>query len=189
MSIVALHDRLLAHPPRKGFPALLCITGASGVGKTSALASVRERIEPRVLPTLHFDSLGVPPADEMHLGWESPRAWQKAMTWHWVRTAITVYRTRPLVFLEGQFDPQYALAACTANGMRFKIALLDIDTSTRAQRLARRDQPELATDEMTTWAAYLRETTAQYGGVIVDASPALDAVVDRLCELALELVS
>jgi len=189
MSVGALHDRLLAHPPRRGAPALLCITGASGAGKTAALATVRQRIESRILPLLHLDSLGVPSTEEMELGWDSGRAWQKAMTWHWVRTAITVYRTRPLVLFEGQFDPQYALAACTANGLRHKIALLDVDASTRKQRLERRDQPQLATDDMTTWAAYLRETTPQYGGVIVDATPELEIVVDKLCALALELVS
>jgi hypothetical protein len=189
MSVVALHDRLRAHPPRRGAPALLCITGASGAGKTAALATLRQRIEPRLLPLLHFDSLGVPSDEEMELGWESGRAWQKSMTWHWVRTAITVYRTRPLVFFEGSFDPQYALAACTANGLRFKIVVLDADATTRKERLARRDEPHLATDDMTTWANYLRETTLQYGGVLVDASSELDAVVDALCVHALELIA
>src|SRR5262245_19580669 len=79
MSLAALHDRLLSIPPRRGSPALLCITGASGTGKTAALAYIRNCIAPSVLPTLAFDSLGVPPTHEMELGWDTPRAWQKAM--------------------------------------------------------------------------------------------------------------
>ena len=41
---------------------------------------------------------------------------------------------------------------------------------------------------MTTWAAYLKETTVQLGGIVVDSGCALDELVDKLCALALELV-
>jgi len=162
-------------------PALLCITGASGTGKTTALTYLREHIDEHVLPLLYFDSLGVPHEAEMELGWDTGRGWQKAMTWHWVRTAVSVFRTKPLVMLEGQFDPQYALAACTANGVRFKIALLDADAATCSQRRAQ------AVDG--TWVAYLRETGQQLGCTVVDASRQPAHVVDDLCALALQLVS
>ncbi|HEX5062174.1 MAG TPA: hypothetical protein VFV99_22545 [Kofleriaceae bacterium] len=169
-------------------PALLCITGASGAGKTAALCALREKIEARVLPTLAFDSLGVPSEGEMQSAWDSPRGWQKAMTYHWVYTAKHVYRTHPLVVLEGSFDPQYAIAACAAHRVRSLVVLLHTDDGVRSDRLGKRGQPELATAEMTSWASYLQEQTQQLGGVVVDASPAIDHVVDAICTHALPLL-
>jgi hypothetical protein len=170
-------------------PALLCITGASGAGKTTLLETLRTKVEPRHLPTLAFDSLGVPTLEQMVAGWESGRGWQKAMTWHWVQTAKNVFRTHPLVVLEGSFDPQYAIAACTANRMRFAIVCLHAADDVRRERLVKRGQPELANDEMSTWAAYLREHTQQLGGHVVDATPDVDNVVDAVCAHAIGLLA
>src|SRR4029079_3387965 len=99
--------------------------------------------ERRRTPTRAFDALGVPPESEMSLGWDDPRGWQKAMTWHWVYTARHVYRTRPLVVLEGSFDPQYAIAACNAHPDALRVVVLDVDPATCRDRLARRGEPEL----------------------------------------------
>jgi len=189
MSSSALRQTLTAHPPYAAPPALLAITGASGAGKTAAVAALHRCIEPRVLPVLCFDSLGVPTAEEMRVVWESPRAWQKAMTWFWVRAAKTVHRTRPLVVLEGSFDPQYALAACSANGIaRLQLAVLDADVAVLEKRLAARGQRELANADLGPWATYLRDSTKTLGGAIVDASRDLSEVVEALCALALPLV-
>jgi hypothetical protein len=188
MSVATLRERVMHLVGKPTTPALLCITGASGAGKTTALHALRSRIEPRALPTLAFDSLGVPSDDEMHAAWESPRGWQKSMTYHWVHTAKHVYRTHPLVVLEGQFDPQYAIAACSAHRIRFAVVLLHATDDIRRERLAKRGQPELATDDMTTWASYLRESTQQLGGAIVDAAPAIEQVLDAICAHALPLV-
>jgi hypothetical protein len=185
-AIAALRDQLTAYPARRGTPSLLAITGASGAGKTALAHRIRELVPP--LPALCFDSLGVPSADEMILGWDDGRAWQKAMTWHWVQTTKQVYRTRPLVLLEGSFDPQYAVAACHANRIPLRVIVLDIDPSTRQARLAARGQPELATDDMTSWAAYLRDSAKPLGGYVVDARGTLDDVVDRVCAIARELL-
>jgi hypothetical protein len=189
MSVATLRERVMHLVGKPTTPALLCITGASGTGKTAALDALRARIEARALPTLAFDSLGVPPEDDMHAAWESPRGWQKSMTYHWVHTAKHVYRTHPLVVLEGQFDPQYAIAACSAHRIRFAVVLLHATDDIRRARLAARGQPELATDEMTTWASYLHESTQQLGGAIVDAAPAIEQVVDAICVHALPLVA
>jgi hypothetical protein len=188
VTIATLRDRLRSLAGRAGSPALLCVTGASGAGKTAAIEHLRDAIEPRLLPTLSFDSLGVPSAEAMLAGWESPRGWQKAMTWHWVQTARNVYRTHPLVVLEGQFDPQYAIAACSANRMRTAIVLLHADDSVRRERVKQRGQPELATDDMNNWASYLQEQTKLLGGVVLDASRALGEVVAAICGEAVSLV-
>ncbi len=188
MSVTTLREHLAGQVGKPATPALLCITGASGVGKSTALAAIRERIESRMLPALAFDSLGVPSPDEMEAAWESPRGWQKAMTYHWVYTAKHVYRTHPLVVLEGQFDPQYAIAACSAHRVRFAVVLLDADVAICRERLAARGQPELATAEMATWAAYLRESAQQLGGTIIDACAPLETIRDAICMHALPLL-
>lgn len=188
MSVATLRERVHALAGKPTTPALLCITGASGAGKTAALCALRERIEARVLPTLAFDSLGVPSADEMQAAWDSPRGWQKAMTYHWIYTAKHVYRTHPLVVIEGSFDPQYAIAACSAHRVKFAVVLLHADDGVRRERLAKRGQPDLATTDMDSWATYLHEQTTSLGGAVVDASPAIEQVVDAICTHALPLV-
>ena len=188
MSVATLRERVMAMAGKPSTPALLCITGASGAGKTAALGALRERIEPRVLPTIAFDSLGVPSQDEMHAAWESPRGWQKAMTYHWVYTAKHIYRTHPLVVLEGSFDPQYAIAACTAHRVKFAVVLLHAEPDVRRERLAKRGQAELDNTEMTSWASYLQEQTQVLGGAVVDAAPALNVVVDAICAHAVPLI-
>jgi hypothetical protein len=189
VSIDVLRQRVTALAGKRGTPALLCVTGASGTGKTATLTALRAKIESRLLPTLLFDSLGVPSESEMKEGWESGRGWQKAMTWHWVQTAKNVFRTHPLVVLEGSFDPQYAIAACTANRMPFAVVLLHTADDVRRERLGKRGQPELATDDMCSWASYLHESTKQLGGHVVDASGEIESVVAGLCAHAITLLT
>jgi hypothetical protein len=184
-----LRDHLRLNAAFNGCPALLAVTGASGVGKTTVLQALRDKIDARLLPLMAFDSLGVPSEDEMTRCWEAPRGWQKMMTYHWVYTARQIYRMRPLVILEGQFDPQYAIAACSAHRMKYRVALLDVDDATRTARLTRRGQPELATKDMATWAAYLAENTRSLGGTIVDATGAPEAVAAAVATIAFELVT
>jgi broad-specificity NMP kinase len=188
MSVVRLRERVMARAGKPATPALLCITGASGAGKTTAVAALRGHIDRRVLPTLELDMLGVPSVEEMHAAWESPRGWQKAMTWHWVHTARHVYRTHPLVVLEGNFDPQYAIAACSAHRVRSAVVLLHADDNVRTERLAQRGQPELATDDMRQWASYLHEHTQQLGGAVIDACDSVDQVIDAICAHAVSLI-
>ncbi len=185
-AIAALRDQLAAHPPRRGTPSLLAVTGASGAGKTAVADRLRALVP--ALPALCFDSLGVPTPEEMTIGWDDGRAWQKAMTWHWVQTAKQVYRTRPLVLLEGSFDPQYAVAACHANRVPLRVVVLGLDPATRQARLARRGQPALATPDMTAWNDYLCDTAKPLGGHVLDARGTLDDVADRVCTIARELL-
>ncbi|MDQ3340111.1 MAG: AAA family ATPase [Myxococcota bacterium] len=187
--IEQLRDHLRLNAAFNGCPALLAVTGASGAGKTTILATLREHIDARLLPLIAFDSLGVPTEDEMTRCWDAPRGWQKMMTYHWVHTARQIYRMRPLVILEGQFDPQYVIAACAAHRMKNSVVLLDIDDQTRAARLAKRRQPELATRDMSTWAAHLMENTRSLGGVVVDGSGTPEAVANEVATIAFQLVT
>lgn len=187
--IETLRERLRLEVGFNGCPALLAVTGAAGAGKTTALEAIRAHIDARLLPLIAFDALGVPSEDDMARCWDAPRGWQKMMTYHWVYTTRQVYRMRPLVVLEGQFDPQYAIAACAAHRVKNRVALLDVDDQTRAARLAQRGQPELATADMAKWAAYLAENTRSLGGTLVDASGTPEQIANALCAIALELVA
>jgi len=189
MSLEALRDHLRLNAAFNGCPALLCVTGASGAGKTTMLAALREHIDQRLLPQIGFDSLGVPTDDEMIRCWDTGRGWQKMMTYHWVYTARHIYRMRPLVILEGSFDPQYAIAACSAHRVKSRVVLLDVDDKTRAARLAKRGQPELATPDMSKWAAYLMENTRSLGGTAVDAAGSPTDIAHAVAAIALELVT
>ena len=68
------------------------------------------------------------------------------------------------------------------------LAVSHADDGVRKERLAKRGQPELATAEMASWASYLQESAQQLGGVVVDASPAIEQVVDAICVHALPLL-
>jgi hypothetical protein len=157
--IDTLRDHLRLNAAFTGTPALLCITGA----QPPALA-----IDARLLPRIAFDSLGIPTDDEMTRCWEAPRAWQKMMTYHWVYTARQIYRMRPLVVLEGQFDPQYAIAACASYRVRNHVILVDVGDPA-----------------MAAWA----ENARSLGGTVVDGRAAPDAVVAAICTVAMELLA
>jgi len=187
--IDSLRDQLRLQAGFNGCPALLAITGASGAGKSTVVDFLSKQIERKLLPTIHFDSLGVPTADEMTRCWDSGRGWQKMMTYHWVYTARQIYRMRPLVILEGQFDPQYAIAACAAHRVRHRVVLLDVKDATRAERVATRGQPELANDDMSKWAAQLRENAKTLGGTIVDSTGSPEQIAGSLATIAIELLA
>lgn len=162
--IEALRDHLRLNAGFNGNPALLCVTGAES--RTSAIAAIADVIDARLLPRLAFDALGVPTDDEMTRCWDAPRAWQKMMTYHWVHTARHIFRMRPLVLLEGQFDPQYAIAACASHRVKNHVVLVDSG-----------EHPE--------WA----ENARSLGGTIIDGhgSPATTAAA--ICAAALELMA
>jgi len=155
-------------------PALLCVTGASGAGKTTIVRAMP-------LPALYFDSLGVPSEAEMIAGWGSGERWQETMTSFWVRTACDVHRTKPVVVLEGQYDPKFARAACEASGVVHAIVVLDVADDVRRQRLGERGQPELASQRMMSWARYLRESPCD---AVIDTDRSIDSVAGALAALA-----
>jgi hypothetical protein len=138
-------------------PAILVITGASGVGKTTMLRALDAQALPGVR-CHHFDSIGVPPTEEMIARFGSPDSWQTAMTHHWVSTLASSPADTALAVLEGQVRPAVVREAFTRNHVRRgHILLLDCTAAVRERRLRHdRAQPELATDRMTAWAAYLR---------------------------------
>jgi len=130
--------------------AILVVTDASGVGKTSAVRSLESR-QRADIRCFYFDEIGV----------QSPfgggEGWQAHATRQWVtRLAIDDLRGYVSV-LDGQTRPSFVRsAAARFPSLHFRIVLLDCDPGVRKARVGKRGQPELATVQMDAWSAYLR---------------------------------
>jgi dephospho-CoA kinase len=135
---------------------LVILTGASGSGKTSIADAIKVE-RPRPAEVLHFDSIGVPPAEAIVTAWGSGEAWQRAMTLAWMARIESMRGQERAVLFEGQMRLAFLREGLFAVGIAdFNPILVDCDDETRARRLAKRNQPELANATMMNWAAFLR---------------------------------
>jgi hypothetical protein len=163
-------------------PPILVLTGASGVGKTTILRTLAARALPGIA-AYHFDSIGVPSVAEMTAKFGSPEGWQVRMTREWIaRLAANVSDDRVAV-LEGQVRPSVVRDAFARSGVRTgQIVLLDCDPDVRDARLrGPRRQPDLASAQMSMWAAYLRGQADALDLPILDTTTgAPEVLVDRL---------
>lgn len=153
-------------------PTILFLSGASGVGKTSVLDCLKRRHTSPNWVFLHYDSVGVPPVDEMIRQAGSPEHWQEITTHRWIEKIITDYRDKHIVIIEGQSNLDFVEAACRRfNIKRFIIVLLDCDWETMITRLQlNRGQPELANAEMRIWADFLRGQAQRKGLPVIETS-------------------
>ena len=149
---------------------LVVLTGASGSGKT-AIAEAIAASHGEQIGIRFFDTIGVPPVEEMNALFGSPAEWQRAMTAEWMaKLAATMQAERPILF-EGQMRLAFVMDAAMALGLACHIILVDCNDDVRRHRLAvDRGQPELAGDDMMNWAAYLRREAEQAGCEILDTS-------------------
>jgi hypothetical protein len=140
-------------PPR----TILVITGASGSGKTAIVSALASEVLPRVRYH-HFDSVGVPDVETMRAQYGSPEAWQVTVCHQWITRLTTAPEDLALEVLEGQVRPATVQEAFRTNRVgKGRVLLLDCSPAVRNTRLhGPRNQPELATGQMTAWAAYLR---------------------------------
>jgi hypothetical protein len=125
---------------------IVVVTGASGVGKTAAVKRLEARNIAGVMCAF-FDSVGVPPPEEM------PPDWQEKTTTDWVRRLA--HTRADVAVLDGQTRPTFALRAFSEVGIPGCVVLIDCARDVRNARLVARGHPELATDDMHAWAAYL----------------------------------
>lgn len=162
---------------------LVILTGASGSGKTTLARYVQEH-HPDTQKVVFFDSIGVPPVEQLTKEYGSGEAWQRAMTLHWMAKIGKILATgRPMLF-EGQMRIafiQQALADAAIENAR--IILVDCDDSTRRARLQiNRKQPELANPRLLNWARYLREEARSNGIEILDTGRVpLCECVNQIC--------
>jgi hypothetical protein len=167
--------------------ALLVLTGASGAGKTTLVRELAGRGIPG-LRTYHFDSIGVPTPEEMVAKYGSGESWQEAMTRRWIERLLANPDGASAMVLEGQMRPHLVRAAWGSAAMNRGVALVDCTAEDRRARLGGpRDQPELATARMDSWAAYLRGQADALGLPIIDTSRlTLQGAVDALADLLKE---
>ena len=167
---------------------ILFVTGASGAGKTATLRRLAAA-EPWARRCHFFDSIGVPePSDRVarHGDGESWRTWA---TKRWVETLRA--SPEPIAMLEGQTPPSCILDVMGLSaGVRYAIVLLDCSWAVREHRLsALREQPELASADMLTWAEHLkREADALSVPVIDTTDRSIEAIADAVLEHALALL-
>ncbi len=163
-------------------PAILVVIGASGAGKTSAVRSLESRALPRAR-CYYFDSIGVPTPEEMTRTWGNGERWQEDATRRWIERLAANADAAEVAVLEGQTRPSFIdPCVATAGVHHSRIVLLDCAPDVRAARLrGPRAQPELATDRMDAWAAYLRGQADARGIRVLDTSTlSVEAVTDAL---------
>jgi len=161
--------------------AILVVTGASGAGKTAAVQALEARRRPGIR-CFYFDHIGVPSAEVMERDFGSGEGWQADATKRWISRLAVEAEAASVSILDGQTRPTFVHAALTAvDPLCARIVLLDCSPAIRTIRLAMRGQPELATQRMDSWAAYLRgQADALRLSVIDTSSLTVDVVADAL---------
>lgn len=164
-------------------PLIVLITGASGVGKTTLLKEIEQKYPQETISSHFFDSIGVPSFDDMIQQYGSSEKWQEVTTRRWIERLSKIH-DKKLVFLEGQFNPEFALVALREQSIEnYLLICLHTEQALREHRLSvLRNQPELADIHMNNWALFLKEKTIEMGGIIVDSSQ------DSINTLAMELM-
>jgi hypothetical protein len=168
---------------------ILVVTGSSGAGKTAIVTALAARDIPGVR-CFHFDSIGVPSPEAMEREHGSGERWQAWATGEWLARLDELPQEVRVAVLDGQTRPQFVFdAAGRAPSRRTHIVLFDCAAEVRDARLrGPRAQPELATERMDHWAAYLRGQADAFGIPVIDtsaltlveASDHLERVVQRL---------
>ena len=120
----------------------------------------------------YFDSIGVPSPEARERDYGGGERWQAHATTVRVSRLQALDDDVRVAILDGQTGPSFVFdAARAAASSRLHVVLLDCSPDVRAQRLCGpRGQPELANEQMTNWAAYLRGQADALRLPIVDTS-------------------
>ncbi|MCC2626299.1 MAG: hypothetical protein K0R14_2172 [Burkholderiales bacterium] len=153
-------------------PNILFITGASGVGKTMLLKSIKHILNQPDISYFHFDSIEVPSQTEMIIKYGSGRNWQKKMTHFWINKAINDNKNQSLAIIEGQVDLQIIVAVFEELlFQQYEIILIHASKNIRNKRLnEERNQAYLASEEMEEWAAHLRQQANHLNKYVIDTT-------------------
>src|SRR6185369_11962540 len=91
-------------------PTILVVTGASGVGKTTAVKCLeaRQRAEIRCF---YFDQIGVPSVAVMERDFRGGEGWQAYATRHWISRLASDDLRGYVSVLDGQTRPSFVRAA------------------------------------------------------------------------------
>jgi hypothetical protein len=152
-------------------PAVLVVVGASGAGKSTLTRALAALGMPGVV-CHHFDTIGVPAAEEIAARFGDGAAWQGWALDQWVRRLVRNDDGATLATLDAQVRPHSALDALQRHGvMHGRVVLVDCSYSERNARLrGPRGQPELATPDMDCFAAYMRGQADALGLPVLDTT-------------------
>ncbi|HEX7977815.1 MAG TPA: hypothetical protein VF461_04390 [Gemmatimonadaceae bacterium] len=169
--------------------SILVVTGASGAGKTATVSALAALGRPGV-QCFHFDSIGVPTPEAMERDHGGPEQWQAWATKQWLARLAALDESIRVAVLDAQTRPSTVFTAHGAGaGWNPHVVLFDCSPEVRAARLrGPRQQPELATPRMDSWAAYLRGQADALGLPVIEttslsiaeATQELLAFVERL---------
>lgn len=131
---------------------LLSLTGASGVGKSTALGAIAEAFEGRPVSCVEFDSVGVPPGADT--------VWRHRVLARWVRRAAEEQREGRDFVLCGQVPVGELLAAPSADALDgIAACLLHCSPEVRRERLLARGEDSAALqDHLAFGEWFLRHT-------------------------------
>ncbi len=140
---------------------IIAITGASGVGKTTALKALAETLaDNQQVKIFHFDDMGMPNWDEV----PDTVKWQEEATVAWIDKLVKIARTEKVhILFEGSTDFRFYIQGFEKNDYNdYKLFLFDCSEETMKNRLIQRGQAELYQPQMVGWLNYLRrEALAQ----------------------------
>lgn len=158
------------------------IIGASGSGKTTTLKCFKRAI-PQNCTLIHFDSIGVPPFEEMEKEYGSIEEWQRIKTIAWVKKIVEENLSSSNVIFDAQIRPSFIKEACDLHGVDYEIVLFDCSDAERKKRLISRGHPELADENMMNWAAFLRKECEKHHHKIINNSHiTIDQTLQLFCE-------
>ncbi len=158
---------------------ILCISGASGVGKTTLVSNLQEiHSKESGWQFEYFDSIGVPSHDQIVEQYGSVEGWQKAITEEWIQKLINEYSDKEIIVFEGQMNLGFIQDAFQKNNFtQYRIALIDADEEDIISRLThQRKQPELVTQDMKNWLLFLRNQAMELKIPIINTSNKSESV-------------
>jgi GTPase SAR1 family protein len=160
-------------------PAILVLTGASGVGKTTLILELSQLAIPGV-QGINCDRVEIE-RDETAASSDP----QSDILRYWIRHLTEPETGIELAVLDTQIRPHRALEVLSEAAIEYaQVVLVDCDPVKRNERLhLDRRQPELANPRMDCWAAYLRGQADALNLPIIDTSN--DSVERSLVQLEL----
>lgn len=145
---------------------IVFLTGASGVGKTTIVQTLKQGPRGNQFDCYHFDEVGVPSKEEVR----TIKDWQEKTTYLWIDKLVSD-RSRRTIIIEGSVNISFILSGFKKQGYEdFMIFLIDCNERTMIGRLKERNQPELADVHMLNWLAFLRQQAIDYSIPSIDTT-------------------